>query len=315
MRRACGWVMWACLAVGGLTPQVASAGLLSVLAPAYANPASPGGPTMWSSLIATAGDAGRQFELRAIFNPASGPGSSREPNYLTLGGSGPLNDFRVAGGIADGYVPTKHIVAGNLVLRPIGDVKADVDAYLTGFYAGYVDGIFFDDMSNDLADVGFYQDLQTYVKSIKPDARTFGNPGTTFVNNPSAQSTYDASDFIHSLDTIVVFENTQTEYLTNYTSFPHLLGLDDKRLAHIVHTTGAWDASLLALAAGRGAGYVYFTDDVMFNPYDELTSYWGAMTRDISAYNAAAVPEPASLWALALAAGVLVVGRRRRALR
>lgn len=312
MRSASVWAIVACLVVGAAAPGSASAGLLSVLVPAYANPASPGGPTMWSSLIATAGDPGRQFELRAIFNPASGPGTSREPNYLTVGGTGPLNDFRVAGGITDGYVPTKHIVAGNLVLRPIGDVKADVDAYLTGFYAGYVDGIFFDDMSNDLADVGFYQDLQAYVKAIKPDARTFGNPGTTFVNNPSAQSTYDADDFIHSLDTIVVFENTQTEYLTNYTSFPHLLGLGDKRLAHIVHTVAPWDPSLLALAAAREAHYVYFTDDVMPNPYDELTSFWGPMTRDVSAFNAAAVPEPASLWTVAIA-GALFFARRRRA--
>jgi hypothetical protein len=260
---------------------------------------------MWSTLIATASDASRNFKLNVIFNPASGPGSSRDPNYLTDSGTGPLTDLRSAGGIMHGYVATSF---GS---RPLVDVQSDIDAYLTGIYAGFIDGIFFDEMSNDLANVAYYQQLQSYVKGISPVLATFGNPGTTFVTNPLGQATYSADDYINSLDTIVVFENSASEYANNYTSFSYLDNLDPRRLAHIVHTQSAWNPSLLGTAAARGAGYVYFTDDVFSqieSPYDKFPAYWTQFTQDVSAYN---VPElPASVlipgaWA------VVWIGRRK----
>ncbi len=157
---------------------------------------------MWNSLIATAGDPNRNFGIHAVFNPASGPGAIRDPNYLSRANTGPLADFRVAGGITHGYVATTF---GN---RAIGDVKSDIDAYLTGHYAGFVDGIFFDEMSNDLASVGYYQDLHAYVQSQQSGARTFGNPGTTFTNNLSGQTAFDEDDYVNSLDTLMTFEST-----------------------------------------------------------------------------------------------------------
>ncbi len=256
---------------------------------------------MWSSLISTAGDANRNFELHAIFNPASGPGVSRDPNYLDNSGNGPLNDFRLAGGITYGYVAT-----GNAT-RSLDDVKADVNAYLRGDYAGFVDGIFFDEMSNDLANVGYYKELHNYAKSLQASARTLGNPGTTFVNNPSGQSTFNASDYVNSLETIVSFENTNDEYANNYTSFAYLENLDSRKIAHIVHTQSVWDTTLLDKASKRGAEFLFVTDDILPNPYDKLPSYWGQFTSDVSAFNVTAVPEPSSMSLLAAAISALVI--------
>lgn len=271
---------------------VANAGMIDIIVPAYADPNSGGGPLMWSSLVATARDPSRQFQLHVILNPASGPGTPADTRYLDASGNGLVRDLRDAGAIVDGYVDTSNGA------RAIADVKADIDAYLKGQYAGFVRGIFFDQMSNDLANVGYYKELNDYVKMIQADAHTFGNPGTTFTTNPTGQTTFTAQDYVNSLDTIMSFENSASQYATNYTSFPYLEGLDPKKIAHIVHTNPTWDRSLLDTAASRGAGYLYVTDDVFIdplkdNPYDTLTSYWGRFTADVSARNAV-VPEPAS---------------------
>ncbi|TWU51591.1 spherulation-specific family 4 protein [Rubripirellula reticaptiva] len=73
----------------------------------------------------------------------------------------PLRGLRSAGVITHGYVATGF---GD---RSIAAVNADITAYLTRYDAGFVDGVFFDEMSNGLADLGYYQDLESSVDSVK----------------------------------------------------------------------------------------------------------------------------------------------------
>ena len=266
----------------------AGAGRIDVLVPAYANPCCGGGPRMWASLIDSARDPGRNFGLHAVLNPASGPGLARDPNYLDAAGAGPLADFRAAGGLAHGYVATGF---GD---RDAAAVKADVDAYLSGHYAGFVDGIFFDEMSVDLADAGFYQDLNRYVRDRAPDFRTFGNPGTSFTENPSGQTAFTRADHFAAFDATVTFENDAAAYGDGFRSASDLAGSDPARIAHMVHGRAVWDPALLPLAADRGAGFLYVTDDSFAadeNPYDALPTYWDTFTADLSAFNPAAAPE------------------------
>jgi hypothetical protein len=65
-----------------LFPTASKADYIDILVPAYANPASAGGPFMWNNLISTASDSSRNYNIHVIFNPASGPGSARDQNYL-----------------------------------------------------------------------------------------------------------------------------------------------------------------------------------------------------------------------------------------
>ncbi|TWU51600.1 Spherulation-specific family 4 [Rubripirellula reticaptiva] len=82
------------------------AATVDVLVPAYPNPCCDGGANMWSALISTASDPNCNFQLHVIFNPASGPGTSRDGNHVDASGAGPLRDLRGAGGITYGYVAT-----------------------------------------------------------------------------------------------------------------------------------------------------------------------------------------------------------------
>ena len=281
---------------------------INILVPAYANPCCDDGPAMWTQLIATAGDPNRNFGLHVILNPANGPGATREPNYLDASGAGPLASVRSAGAIVHGYVPT------GFGTRDIALVKSDIDQYLTNaeLYGGFVDGIFFDEMSNDLADVGYYQEIAAYVEMQSMGAQTFGNPGTSFVNNPSGQTEFTSSDFGAVFDTIMSFENTGDEYRTNYTPPVYLSERPASGFAHAIHTEANWDPTILTLAQERNAGFLYVTDDVFQtasdNPWDSLSSYWPQFTSDVSQFNA--VPEPGS--AVVLMCFAVVVGLRRR---
>jgi len=145
---------------------------IELLVPAYANPASSGGPSVWTKLTASA--AAGNVKLNIILNPGSGPGRDNdtglllteiEPNYISStypNGLNPLLDFTNAGGVAYGYVATGFAV------HPIGGVEAEIDKYydLT-YWRGapvQVSGIFFDEMSNDLCKVGYYEELQDYIE-------------------------------------------------------------------------------------------------------------------------------------------------------
>lgn len=248
---------------------------IRLLVPAYGNPCCPGGQEMWVQLTDTASIFGN--DLLVILNPASGPGIGLiDPNYVNDSAQGPFIDFRNAGGVAIGYVGT------DWADRSLNDVQAEVDLYFDPAYwrgAGVqIEGIFFDEMSNDLADVGYYLTLRDYVRGLAASAIVVGNPGTSFVNNSTGQSTWSVSDYAESADTLVTFESTADEYLNNYTPPSWVDSYPAERFSHIVYemASSAEMLSSMNLARLRNAGYVYFTDDVLENPYDVLASYWEA---------------------------------------
>lgn len=261
---------------------------LRVLVPAYANPnpntSDPSGPIMWNSLIATANSPDREFELVVIFNPNSGPfhPNGREGNYLNSQGEGPLADLRDAGGLVIGYVAT------GFGSKSIDEAKLEIDAYLKDveLYAGFVDGIFFDEMSSDPNDAAYYRELTDYAKARLASAFTIGNPGT----NPNTELGGSVADYLASVDTLISFENSGTEYRNNFIASNALGGVPSEKIGHIVHTESAWNSDLLTLVSSRGAGWVYFTDDpfvpdVDENPYDKIASYWTQFASDVSSFN------------------------------
>ena len=261
--------------IGSTTPSECLATDVGLIVPAYGNPCCDGGPAMWAQLTDTAAVMGAN--LLVILNPASGPGiGTIDPNYVDGSGHGPFIDFRNAGGVAIGYVRT------GWTARPLSEVKNEVDLYFNPAYwrgAGVqIQGIFFDEMSNDLADVGYYQSLRDHVRGHSPTAIVVGNPGTSFVNNPSGQSTWSVADYAETADTLVTFESDADEYFNNYSTPPWLAGYPAERFGNIVYgvETAAQMLEAMSLAKQRKAGYVYLTDDILVNPYDYLPSYWPA---------------------------------------
>ncbi|MGD9582551.1 MAG: spherulation-specific family 4 protein [Lysobacterales bacterium] len=251
-----------------------SARALELLVPAYANPCCNDGPAMWSSLVNSAQGHGGNIQI--ILNPANGPGAVPiDPNYVNALGQGALIDFRSAGGITYGYVPT------GFAQRPISEVEADIDTYYSAAYwrgvGVQIQGIFIDEMSNDLAKVPYYQALRDHVHSKSSLARVIGNPGTGFVNNPSQQALFTANDYLLSVDTLMNFEGAGSDYRAGLPSPPWIGSFPSKRFAHVIYAETLPAAMMqdLMLAVQRNAGFVFITDDVLQpNPYDQIPSYW-----------------------------------------
>jgi hypothetical protein len=253
-----------------------SAAPIEVLVPAYGNPCCADGPAMWAGLLAAA-TAG-QVQLNVILNPASGPGAGPtiDPNYVNDDPAGPLLDVRAAGAKIYGYVST------SFATRDLQDAKDDIDLYYTASYwrgAGVqVDGIFLDEMSSDLPDVGYYQQLRDYVHAKSASARVIANPGQPATQDSSGgASGFTVMDYATAADVLVTFEGTGTDYLFLYQSPAWVDALPASHFAHLVHSqTDAADMSTdLDFARLRNVGMIYVTGDVLSpNPWDSLATYW-----------------------------------------
>lgn len=265
---------------------------MTLLVPAYANPGSGDGPAMWNN-IASVGTAGTP-DITFILNPASGPGSVTEidPNYINVGGvTGALLDATASGATSIAYVATGY------ASKSLTTVLAEIDLYLDASYwrgAGVqIEGFFFDEVSNDLANLAFYQSIQSHVDSKGLGLSIMGNPGVGSTFDSSGASGFTEADYVNTFDTLVTFEQTGSNYRTAYTDPTWLGTVDDSHFAHIVHSE-TLEADMLtdvALAQSRGAGFLYVTDDPLSpNPFDNTPSYWNSQVAAI-----AAVPEPSSI--------------------
>lgn len=220
------------------------------LVPAYFYPDLSQEQSLWRALC-----GGNRAPVGSviIMNPASGPGRSFNADY-----AGAVDLCTASGQQVIGYVHTSY---GR---RSQHEVEAEVDSYFT-FYPG-LDGIFFDEMSNDPSSRRYYRALYDYVQTgVKRPRLVVGNPGSA--------ATTDWQLATPAADVVVVFEDSWDNYqpweppawATNATA--------SGRTAHLVH--GAPTAALEAtchLAAARHAGLVYVTDDLMPNPWDTLPS-------------------------------------------
>lgn len=207
--------------------------------PAYFYP----GP-LWNQAISDAPTVGTM-----VMNPASGPGSSQNPDYVAA-----VNNAQAAGIKVLGYAHTSYGA------RAAAEVKAEVDAY-KAWYG--VSGIFLDEVSSDPALIPYYQDLADYVRAAT---------GTFVALNPG---TIPAQGYMSVGDTVVVFEGTYNTYKT--WSPPSWAGqYPASKFVHLVHATSGTTAMKNAVnwAHNRFGGNVYITNDVLPNPWDTLPSYW-----------------------------------------
>lgn len=224
--------------------------------------------------------------LTVIFNPNNGPGAGLvDPNYVNDLGQGPLVDLLTTKTPVYGYIATGF---GN---RNILEVQADIDQYNNPVYwrglniqlAGY----FIDQMSNDLEKVGYYQAVKDYINLLDSSAKVMGNPGVSSTINPSSQIQFTVDDYADSMDTIVVYEDFAANYELGYIAPAWLIGRPANAFGHIIHTTTDLQqmTEFFDLAIERNAGFLYITDDVLDNPYDQLPIFaeelWALVRHDL----------------------------------
>jgi hypothetical protein len=231
--------------------------------------------------------------VEAVMNPASGPGSSVDPAYVTA-----VGNLQAAGGKVLGYVPTTF---GS---RPLSAVESDINFYVNNYH---VNGIFLDQVSASQSGAhAYYAALYQYIKGLSPNLSVIDNPGIPF---PPVDQLVDVAD------ALVTFEGPLTNpdpagasfqaYPTSgpYTGLPlWFLNQPASKIANIVFDVPTADGmrSALTKAVQNNAGHVYFTDDALPNPYDTLPSYWDQEVAAIAAVDA--VPEPTGLTLLTLGA-------------
>ncbi len=247
-------------------------------------PSNPAGLNMWSNLISDSAELGDS--LNVILNPNSGPGVSHiDPNFINTNdnpplyptfGSAPLVEIRQNGAevfayVATGFGPTGNADAG-LPGRSLTDVIADIDQYFDSNYYRWADvqisGIFLDEMSQNVENIGHYQMIFDHIKMQSSTMQIIGNPGLNvaeeFLSHPDGPTA----------DTLVIFEGASSTY-DNWTpnSWVTSGSYPAENFAHIVHTqpTTAGMLENVEQAKSQNAGFVYVTTDFL---YSELAPYW-----------------------------------------
>jgi hypothetical protein len=204
----------------------------------------PGGT--WNTVVETK-KAHPDVPIVAIVNPASGPGGSRDSNYVS--GIGKLKD---AGVIVIGYVSTAY------TNRALSAVKSDIDKWASWYD---VDGIFFDEQTNWSGKEWYYTQAGDYAESKGLDF-TVGNPGANSL--PS---------YLDTVDVVLIYESPGLPNLNNYRSWD---SYDNAQLGMIPFGVGSLPTTWIQNAK-QMLGWLYVTNDVLPNPWDSLPSYFDNM--------------------------------------
>jgi len=232
---------------------------LKLLVPLYVYPGS-----AWDQVVTAASKVG----VIAIINPNSGPASSPDSSYTSY-----MNKLKSAGAEQIGYVYTSYGA------RAISAVKADIDTYANK-YPG-INGIFFDEASDNAKDVAYYGQLYQYVLS-KGFKHSILNPGTQPDQGYVAIST-----------SIVVFEDAGTSASKSYSSFVKCASNAAQKsgykykFAGIAHTTSLSNsASIISNFNNQGMGLVYVTDGAGgCCTYNNLVSYFSSEVSTVQSLN------------------------------
>ena len=213
--------------------------------PLYTDPSD----SSWTAIV-TAKLAHPRVRVVAIVNPNSGPGAARSAAYTA--GIGKL----IAGGIqVIGYVATGY------ASHSAASMESEIDTWRT-FYPA-IGGIFFDEQSNQAADVAYYKTLSDYAKAHGL-AFTVGNPGTD-----------TAESFIGALDTMLIYESKGLPAIAKLGGWhakyaPENFGVIPYGVAFDPASTPAYVA-----AARQLVGFVYIQSDDLPNPWDTLPPFFG----------------------------------------
>jgi Spherulation-specific family 4/PEP-CTERM motif len=290
----------------------AQAAPLDIVVPAYFYPGFAG--SAWDQLTAAASSGVR---ITAIANPGSGPGTAVNSDYVRA-----INNFRAAGGIVLGYVPSGYLgsqVEPTSTCQPSNGgstyVISDIASCAARYNAFYqVDGIFVDEFGAPAAGASeasvqsFYTQLYDNLKSVNASWQIVGNPGTTI------NASFLRNGANGGADRLVTFENTLAAF-PGAPQNPTLAAVSNASLINILYGVNdpALLDSLIAQIAARNVGGLFITNDTLPNPYDTLPPYFAAQVAAVARFNALQnVTEPNTLGIVGLGALALGLARRRK---
>ena len=239
-----------------------AAGCQHTFVPAYA----------WSSAFWTQAIDSRPAPSVIILDiTGMGAGTTPVPHFQAL-----VAKAHAAGINILGYSSTEY---GQ---RPAAEVEADVRNYEAWYH---VNGMFLDLTASTTGELGYYQNLASFIHSSIPQSLIWLNPGD-----------FPAQGYMSVGNVVMVFEGSYASY--RQLQVPGWVShYDPSRFVNVVYATSGSDLpSAVSLAGSRRAGYLYVTDlPASPNPYNALPGYWSQEVAAVAAgCSAAASPDASS---------------------
>jgi hypothetical protein len=193
--------------------------------------------------------------MRVILDPANGPGTSPDPNYVSA-----IASLRLAGIQIAGYVYT------NYDSRSITDVMTDISTWQS-FYNP--DGIFLDSMGTDGT---YYQTLTNYIHNL----------GMTFsIGNAGGPVSTVYTSYV---DTVVI---GNADYLPNISStYQYWINssIPPTETSLILYNITDFPSGFI-YEAKMFVGWLYITDAGGMDPYGVLPSYFSVLMNSLDTLN------------------------------
>jgi Spherulation-specific family 4 len=192
----------------------------------------------------------------AVMNPSSGPGSSRNSDYVNA-----VQYCHSHGQYVIGYVHTSY---GKRSL-------ATVEGEVTKYYQWYqVDGIFVDEMSNDSSTAAYYHSLYQYIHAQ-------GGGAALVVGNPGAAASSDWQLTQQAADELLIFEGSASTY-SSWFPPAWVSNYPAGTFWNVVYNAPTLSSMQAACSHSKmvNAGSMFVTYGTLPNPYKFLpkASYW-----------------------------------------
>ena len=194
-------------------------------------------------------------------NPSSGPGGAQNAAYA--GAISALKKGAVE--YILGYIPTHY------AKQDAGHTLADLEAMIDSYREWYpeVNGVSFDQLSSNIADIGFYRDLGSY-------ARSHGMEFVRANSGTRADETYSSGIF----DNVAVYEGSILPSALQLKENTHFPRYAPQGFSFISKNVASLDAAYISQLRDY-VGLLYITDAVESatdsNPYNKLPSYFAEL--------------------------------------
>jgi hypothetical protein len=227
-----------------------------ILVSLYMYPGSTGS-TYWQQVI----DQKLQHPsvpIVAVFNPSSGPGTSKDSNIAAW-----VAKLQSAGVLAIGYK------SDNYATTSLADLEAAANSYKNWYNA---DGLFIDEFTNKAGYETHYSSLTSYAKSIGMKI-TVGNPGTdvppSYIGTVDVINTSEGSGYISLSDPNLIGSNwVSGGYLGWHQAY------DKRNFSYVRYGISSLDTTF-EVNSSQYVGLLYLTDGTDSNGrWFSLPSYY-----------------------------------------